>query len=345
MGVSLRALIEGDESSLEHFRGRVIAVDAMNMLYQFVTTIRQHDGTPLKDSKGDVTSHLSGLFSRISRLMRYDIRLVFVFDGDMPALKGRERERREALKEKALTALREAESSKDVAGMKKFASRSSKVTSGMIEESKTLLRAFGIPCILAPSEGEAQAAFMVWRGDCDYVASQDFDCLMYGAPRVVRNLSIGQRRKKINALTYKSIKPEILVLDEILDELDIDLEQLRLLSLLIGTDFNYGGIKGIGPKKGLDLVKEFKKRPEELFDHVAWSEQWDIDWREILHLISNMPTTSDYELEWTDIDRDCIIDLLVHKHEFSKERIISTLDDIQNVKRQARQTSLGRYFS
>lgn len=345
MGVSLRTLIEGEETSLESFRGSVIAVDAMNMLYQFVTTIRQHDGTALKDSNGNVTSHLTGLFSRVSRLLRYDIRLVFVFDGQMPDLKGKERERREALKEKALTSLREAESVKDVEGMKKFASRSAKVSSEMIAESKQLLEALGIPFIVAPSEGEAQAAFMVRRGDCDMVASQDFDCLMYGAPKIVRNLSIGQRRKKINALTYKSVKPEVLHLDTVLSELDISLDQLRILSILVGTDFNYGGIKGIGPKKGLNLVREHKDDVDRIFELVEWDKQWDVDWKDIFKLVSSMPTTEDYELSWGDIDRDGVLRLLVDKHEFSSDRIESTLDDIEKVKHQARQTSLSGFFS
>ncbi|MGM5481429.1 MAG: flap endonuclease-1 [Nanobdellota archaeon] len=344
MGVSLRTLIEGSEYSLNQFQGSVIAVDAMNMIYQFVTTIRQHDGTPLKDSNGNVTSHLTGLFSRVTRLLRYGIRLVFVFDGVMPDLKGKERERRDALKQQALTSLKEAESANDVEAMKKYASRTSKVTSEMIDESKELLQALGIPCMTAPSEGEAQAGFMVERGDCDYVASQDFDCLMYGAPKVVRNLSIGQRRKKINALTYKSVKPEVVVLDDVLEKLGITLDQLRILSILVGTDFNYGGVKGIGPKKGLALVKEHGDDFKKIFEEVEWEKYWDISWESIFDLIRDMPTTSEYELSWSDVDRDKIEELLVNKHDFSQERVTSTLDDLEKTQNQARQTNLNKFF-
>lgn len=345
MGVSLRTLIEGKETSLENFRGSVIAIDAMNMLYQFVTTIRQHDGTPLKDSKGNVTSHLTGLFSRVTRLLRYDIRLVFIFDGEMPALKGKERERREALKEKAVTALKEAEDEKDVASMKKYASQSSKVSGEMIEESKELLEALGIPHITAPSEGEAQAAFMVAQGDCDHVASQDFDCLMYGAPSVVRNLSIGQRRKKINALTYKSVRPEIVRLEDVLDNLGITPDQLRVISILVGTDFNYGGIKGIGPKKALNLVLKYKDDFDAIFEEAEWKNHWNIEWKDVFDVIKNIQTTSDYEIKRSPVDQKKVHDILVTKHDFSEDRIRSTLDDIEKVKHQARQTNLGNYFS
>ncbi|MFP4119182.1 MAG: flap endonuclease-1 [Candidatus Woesearchaeota archaeon] len=345
MGVSLRTLIEGSEYSLEQLQGSVIAVDAMNMIYQFVTTIRQHDGTPLKDSNGKVTSHLTGLFSRVTRLLRYGVSLVFVFDGTMPDLKSKERERRDALKQRALTSLKEAESVKDVEAMKKYASRTSKVTAEMVEESKELLQALGIPCITAPSEGEAQAAHMVGRGDCDYVASQDFDCLMYGAPRVVRNLSIGQRRKKINTLTYKSIKPEVIELEEVLRSLGITLDQLRVLSILVGTDFNYGGVKGIGPKKGLALVKEHGDDFQKIFDAVEWDTHWEIPWKEVFSAIRDMPTTSEYELSWNDIDRKKLVELLVTEHDFSEERITSTIDDVEKVKHQARQTNLDTFFT
>ncbi|MGM5480433.1 MAG: flap endonuclease-1 [Nanobdellota archaeon] len=345
MGVSLRQIITGKECSLEELGGSVIAVDAMNMIYQFATTIRQHDGTPLKDSHGNITSHLTGLFSRISRLLRHDLKLVFVFDGQMPDLKSKERERRESLKKKALTALKEAESVKDLEGMKKYASRTTKVTTEMVEESKELLSAMGIPCLTAPSEGEAQGARMVHEADCQYVASQDFDCLIYGAPRVIRNLSIGQKRKKINAVTYKQIKPEILDLTAVLEELDISLEQLQVLAILIGTDFNYGGVKGIGPKKGLDLVKKYKDNYEELFEHVKWDEQWTISWKDVLATIQDMKTTKEYSLEWNDFDKEKITALLVDKHDFSKERVLSTIEDIEKEKKKARQTSLGNFFS
>lgn len=343
MGVAFGELINGEEVTVEALQGKVIAIDAMNMLYQFVTTIRQHDGTPLKDSNGNITSHLTGLFARCSKLMEKGLKLVFVFDGEMPPLKKLERERRQKLKEEAAASYAEAESSNNLEEMRKFASRSARVTTEMINESKELLQALGIPVVNAPSEGEAQAAYMVAKGDCDYVASQDFDCLIYGAPRVVRNLSLTQKRKKINALTYKTILPEIVTLDKTLKELDLNLDQLRSLSIIIGTDFNIGGVKGLGPKKGLSIVRELKT-PENIFSNINFEESSDVSWQDIYNTISKMPTTDNYSLVWKDIDEKKVKEILVKKHDFSENRVANGLESIAVSKKLSEQTHLGKFF-
>ena len=123
MGVAITELLEGKEISVQDLKGKILAVDAFNMLYQFLTTIRMQDGTPLRDSKGRVTSHLIGLFSRTTTLMTEGLRLVFVFDGEPPALKRQERERRHAVKQEALLKLKEATAREDVEEMKKYAGR------------------------------------------------------------------------------------------------------------------------------------------------------------------------------------------------------------------------------
>lgn len=344
MGVAISPLVSPVETSLEGLSGKIIIIDAMNMLYQFVTTIRQHDGTPLKDSHGNITSHLTGLFARCTRLMLKGVKLVFVFDGEMPALKAAERARREKIKAKAISALKEATEQNDVEGMKKYAVQSTKVTSEMVAESKLLLEALGIPVIQAPSEGEGQAAYMVSKGDGDFVGSQDFDCLLYGAPKVVRNLSLSSRRKKINALTYKVVMPEVLTLKDVLSDLGISLNQLRALSMIVGTDFNIGGIKGLGPKKGLSKVKEFGEDFDKLFAEIKWSEFFDTPWQEVYELVSNIPTTDEYVLEWSDIDKNKLVDLLVTQHDFSSDRVLNSLEELEKNKLKSQQSSLNRFF-
>lgn len=344
MGVSLSSLIEGKEVNIDYFKGKIIAVDAMNMLYQFVTTIRGNDGTPLKDSKGNVTSHLTGLLSRISKLIIKDIKLVFVFDGEMPLLKKLERERREKLKSDAMILYEEAKDSGNILDMKKYASRTTRVTKEMIDEAKELISAFGIPVITAPSEGEAQASYMVFKGDCNFVASQDFDCLIYGAPKIVRNLSLSNKRKKINALTYKTVSPEVVSLKEILDNLKITRDQLIVLAMLIGTDFNIGGIKGLGPKKGLKLVKDYGTDFKSLFEEVNFEEESNVSWEEVFDTIKNMPTTDDYDLRWDKLNREKIIEILVTKHEFNLERVNNTINDMEIELSKPKQSSLSKFF-
>ena len=344
MGVALSSIVTFEETRIDAFSGKTLAVDAMNMLYQFVTTIRQQDGTPLKDSHGNVTSHLTGLFARCTKLLQKGIKLVFVFDGEMPTLKKQERERREALKAKALDQLSTAEQERDIVAMKKFSQRTARVTSAMISESKELLDGLGIPYVNAPSEGEAQAAYMVRKGECDYVASQDFDCLIYGAPRFVRNISLSNRKKKINALTYQAIQPEIGDLKKVLESLDFSLAQLQALSIIVGTDFNVGGVKGLGPKKALKLVKEFAEDFEGLFSHIKYSEHFETPWQEVFELVKNIPVTDDYSINFGNIDEAKLKKLLVDEHDFSVERVDNKIKELEEAKKKSQQTSLGNFL-
>ncbi len=270
------------------------------------------------------------------------IKFVFVFDGKTPDLKKDERARRDEQKLKALNSFKEAESSQDIASMKKYASRSTRITPEILSEAKALLTALGIPIVEAPSEGEAQAAHMVKNGDCDYVGSQDFDCLVYGAPKMVRNLSISQKRKKINALTYRVVSPEVFDLKKVLRDLDINITQLRTLAMIVGTDFNIGGIKGLGPKKGLKMVKNYT-HPEDLFKEVNW--EFDAKWEDVFDLLENMPVTNDYKLEWKNVNKEELIKLLVENHDFSKERVLNALDNLETARKKSLQTDLGLYFS
>lgn len=328
MGVQLTKLLKKHEVAYEQLRGRVFAVDAFNMLYQFLTTIRARDGTPLTDSKGQVTSHLIGLFSRTTNLMGKGMKLVFVFDGQAPELKKQERERRKAVKEEAQQKFDAAKAAEDVDEMRKYASRTTRLTSDMIEEAKKLLDALGIPYIQAPSEGEAQAAHLVKKGDAYAVISQDADAFLFGAERVIRNLTLSGKRKKTSALAYEKVLPERIDLDETLNELGIDQEQIILLAMLVGTDFNPGGVKGLGPKKALKLVKEVKEK-EELFTQAEWDEHNEVAWQDVLAVFQNMPVSDNYDLSWRKTDNDAVIDLLVTQHDFSRDRVDSTLQKLR----------------
>ena len=201
MGVAFKDLIISHETDLDSLSNKIIVLDAYNTLYQFLTTIRGIDGTPLMDSKGNVTSHLVGLFTRTSSLMQKGIKPVFVFDGEPPALKKKTIEQRSGLKIEAEKKFLEAKEKEDTEEMKKYASRTSRLTKDMVEESKKIVSLMGLPIVQAPSEGEAQAAYMVKKGDGFAVGSQDFDSLLHGATKVTRNLSITGKRKKGHAFS------------------------------------------------------------------------------------------------------------------------------------------------
>ncbi|MEM3824316.1 MAG: flap endonuclease-1, partial [Candidatus Bathyarchaeia archaeon] len=257
MGVNLRDIVPKTVVRLEDLSGKSIAIDAYNALYQFLAIIRQPDGTPLKDSSGRITSHLSGLLYRTSNLVELGIKPIYVFDGVPPALKEAEIKRRMKAKEEALVKYEQALREGKIEEARMYAQATSSLKDYMAEDSKRLLDLMGIPWIQAPSEGEAQAAHVVKRGDADYCASQDYDSLLFGAPRLVRNVTISGRRKLPGKNVYIEVEPEVIELEQVLKECGITHEQLIDVGILVGTDFNPEGIKGLGPKTALKLIKEY----------------------------------------------------------------------------------------
>lgn len=341
MGVNLRGVAKAHAIDIKCLSGKKLAVDAYNQLYQFLTTIRSRDGTPLKDSEGNITSHLTGLFTRALSLMQNNVKLCYVFDGQVPDLKRHELQNRKQAKVEAEKSYIQAKEEGDEELMRKYAARFSRLTDDMVEESKKLIIALGMPVIQAPAEGEAQAAFMTKHDDVYAVASQDFDSLLFAAKRVVRNLSVTQKKKIPGKISYQTVKPEEIRTKEVLEDLGISQEQLICLAMLVGTDYNPGGIKGLGPKKALKLVKA-EKNPEKIFSKAKWDENFEVRWNEIFELFTDMPVNKDYVLEWNDIHEEKVIKLLVDKHDFSQERVEGAI--AKAIKRDKSQQGLKKWF-
>jgi flap endonuclease-1 len=330
MGIKIKDIIEPKSIDISELSNKVLAIDSFNLLYQFLTTIRQPDGTPLQDKNGNVTSHLVGLFSRTTKLMQKKIKFVFVFDGTVPDLKNEERKRRNDLKKEAEEKYKIAVELKDIDEMKKYASRINRLTPEMVEEAKELISALGIPIVNAPSEGEAQASYMAKKGDVYATVSQDGDSLMFGTPRLIRNLSLTQRKKAQNKLAYEKNSAEIISLDITLRELNFNIDQLIIYAILVGTDYNIGGVKGIGPKTAVKLVSEYKDNYDKLFEEVKWSDYFDYSWNLVFDTIKNMKVTDDYDLKWTSPNFEKIKELLVDKHNFSIDRINYVLNELSS---------------
>jgi len=264
MGVNLGDLVPKTKVDLKNLSGKIVAIDAYNALYQFLSIIRQPDGTPLKDRSGRITSHLSGLFYRTCNLLELGIKPIYIFDGVPPEMKEAEIRRRAKIKEEAQVRYERALREGRIEEARMYAQMTSRLKDYMAEDSKTLLTRMGVPWIQAPSEGEAQAAHLAKKGDADYCASQDFDSLLFGAPFLLRNLTISGRRKLPRKNVYIEITPEIIEMSRVLKELGITREQLVDIGILVGTDFNPEGIKGIGPKTALRLIKKYGTLEEAL---------------------------------------------------------------------------------
>ncbi len=338
MGVQLTALVPKHETSFEELRNKKIAVDASQMLYQFLSSIRQPDGSPLSDNKNRITSHLVGLSTRIPNLMQKGLKLCFVFDGTPPKLKQGEIELRRARKEEAREKLAIAKEEEDYELINKYSKQSISVYKEMMEEAKQLLSALGLPVIQSPSEAEAQAAYLAEKKLVDYVASTDYDSLLYGAPFMVRNLTLASRRK-LPSGQYITITPEIISLAETLEALGITRNQLIILAILVGTDFNPSGIKGIGPKTALKLVKESK--PEKIFSQ--YKNQIDFDWKEVFNTFKKMPVEKNIKLKWQQPDYERIQNIL-EEHDFSQERINKLIENLQQENKKQSQADLGKWF-
>jgi len=323
MGVKLTDIVPIKKITFEDLSNKVVAVDSSNMLYQFLSSIRQRDGTPLMDSHGSVTSHLIGLFSRIPKIMEKNIKPAFVFDGQPPELKFKERERRAERKSIAEKKYAEAERDLDSDEMLKYSKQFTKLNKEMVADAKKLLTAMGLPVIQAPSEAEAQCAYICKNKDAWAAVSQDFDTLLYGTPRLLRSLTLSTR-KRMPSGGYVKVTPELIELKEVLTTLELDQKQLIVLSILVGTDYNIGGVKGIGPKKALKLVQSGKKF-EKIFEDLDPS----FDWKEIYDVFDKMPIEKEYDLEFNEPDDEEIKKILVDKHEFSEDRVNSTLERLR----------------
>ncbi|MEM3357173.1 MAG: flap endonuclease-1 [Candidatus Bathyarchaeia archaeon] len=343
MGVNLRDLAPKTVVRLEDLSGKKIAIDAYNALYQFLAIIRQPDGTPLKDHTGKVTSHLSGLFYRTSNLLELGIKPFFVFDGTPPVLKEVEITRRAKTKEEATIKYEQALAQGRVEEARMYAQATSRLHDYMMDDSKRLLTLMGIPWIQAPSEGEAQAAHLTKRGDADYCASQDYDSLLFGAPKLIRNVTISGRRKLPSKNVYIDVVPEVIRLDDVLKECGITYEQLIDVGILIGTDFNPDGIKGLGPKTALKLIKEHGTL-EKALPHIKNAE-FPHSPEKIREIFLQPKVRDDYTLKWQQPDVEGIVAFLVGEKDFSEDRVRKALEKIQEgSKKLAGKTTLEKWF-
>jgi flap endonuclease-1 len=340
LGTALGNIVKAELISFNDLSGYDIAIDAFNSIYAFLAIIRQPDGKPLIDHKGRITSHLSGLLYRNVRLIEYGIRPVYVFDGEPPKLKTGEIKRRREIRETAHQAWQAALKEGRTEDAYKAAQASTRINTSIIEESKELIEAMGIPVIQAPSEGEALAAQMAQDGLVWASASQDNDSLLYGTPRMIRNL-VGRRTPRSKSAT--TIPLEKIDLEENLQLLGLTREQLIDLAILIGTDYNTK-IQGVGPKTALKLVLKHGTLEE---IEKAKNTSFDFPYPEIRDIFLNPPKV---QIERPLLSVPKIEDvrrILCTEHDFSVARVERALERLENAVKSldsAQQSSLTDFF-
>lgn len=318
MGLPLRDITRPTEIPWSALVGRTLAVDGNNMLYQFLATIRSADGRPFTDRAGRVTAHLIGLLYRTTSWLEQQIRPVWVFDGKPPELKAGTLRTRFLAKERAQAAWDEALAAGDLETARRKAAQTSRLTRAMIDEAVQVLEALGLPTIQAPSEGEAQGAYMAASGVVWASASEDYDSLLFGTPRLVRGLASRQSRTGAQA-AY------LLERERLLSELGITQEELILLGLVMGTDFNEG-VRGYGPKKALKLVQK----------HLGWDatlrsvglEPPEVE--EAAAIFRNPPVVDASPPVFGEADDEALRRLLVDGHDFAPDRVAGALQRIRS---------------
>ena len=340
MGLDLKSLLIREKTNLESFANKIVAIDAYNAIYQFLAIIRGPEGLHLTDTKGRVTSHITGLFYRNINFLSLGIKPIYVFDGKPPSLKSAEIEHRKQIKKDATVKYERAVSAGKMEDARKYAQQTTSMKDGMVEDAKHLLELFGIPYIQAPSEGEATAALLTTTGHADIAASQDFDSILFGAKKLVRNFTNSGRRKLPNRNSYIEIEPEIIDYRKNLDALGITREQLIDVGILIGTDFNPDGFERIGPKTAIKMIKENGK----LEDVRQIQEQLqEIDYNAIRKIFLEPETASVDKIDFGEVNYDAITNYLSDERDFSRDRVNSSLNRLKKSLEKKSQT-LEKWF-
>ncbi|GAB6861825.1 flap endonuclease-1 [Haloplanus litoreus] len=282
----LRQLAALSDVAWDEVADSVVAVDAHNWLYRYLTTtVKWTNDEVYTTAAGEEVANLVGVVQGLPKFFEHDLTPVFVFDGGVTELKDGEVAERREQRERAEERLAAAEERGDAVEASRLEARTQRLTDVILQTTRELLALLDVPVVDAPAEGEAQAAHMARRGDVDYAGSEDYDTLLFGAPLTLRQL------------TSKGT-PELMDLDATLDRHGISWEQLIDVAILCGTDFN-PGVDGVGPKTALAAITEHGD---------LWSaleaEGWQVaNADRVRALFRDPPVTDEYELD-TDIDPD-----------------------------------------
>jgi flap endonuclease-1 len=212
---------------------------------------------------------------------------------------------------------------------RKFAEASTVLRRDMVADAKELLDAMGIPWVDAPSEGEAQASTMAIEGTVNAVASQDHDSIVFGAPTLVRNVTISGKRRLPSKGIVINVVPERITLSSVLAATGLTRDQLVDFAILLGTDFNPDGFEGVGPVTALKYLKKYGSL--EGIKELAQPLE-SVDYNAIRGLYLNAPSTKGVAPEWRPMDRAKVVSLLVTEHSFSRDRVEAAIARVQKTK-------------
>jgi len=240
---ALRDLAAIEEVAWADVGDAVVAVDAHNWLYRYLTTtVKWTSADAYTTADGTEVANLIGVVQGLPKFFEHDLTPVMVFDGAVTDLKEDELAARREQKASYEADLADARERGDEIAVARLESRTQRLTDTILETTRELLSLLDVPVVDAPAEGEAQASHMARQGVVDYVGTEDYDALLHGAPLTLRQLT-------------SSGPPELMDFEATLARHDLTWEQLVDVAILCGTDFN-DGIDGVGPKTAVSLVTD-----------------------------------------------------------------------------------------
>lgn len=316
MGSALGSIVEKRNRELKTMGGSVAVVDGYIQLHQFLNSIRDHEtGEYLKNENGDVTSHLVGWFYRFGSVIDAGIRPVVIFDGGYPDLKQDEVDSRQESRQKAQQKFEEAKEEGDTEKMKKYAAQRISVDEDIVESTKELLDAMGIPTYIAPSEADPQCVQLMKEGVADYSITQDYDHLLYGADYILQN--------------FNKDSGDVISLQETLENNELSHEELVWYGILLGTDYN-SSPHGVGPKRAMNIING----SDDFGDVISGAQSYDdIDvdtWWEVHDWFESPDVDEGLDPTWEKPDTELLRDMLINKYEFSENRVNSKLEGIDS---------------
>jgi len=326
------------ENEIKNYFGRKIAVDASMCLYQFLIAVRS-EGAQLTSVDGETTSHLMGTFYRTIRLVENGIKPVYVFDGKPPEMKSGELNKRTERREEAQKALDKATEAGDTAEIEKFNRRLVKVTKQHANEAKHLLSLMGIPYVEAPCEAEAQCAALVKAGKVFATATEDMDALTFGSNVLLRHMTFSEARK---------MPIQEFHLEKVLQDLNLTQDQFIDLCILLGCDYT-DSIRGIGPKRAIDLITQHKSI-EEILKNIDKNkypppDDWNYEGARQLFIEPEITDPSTIDLKWTDPDEEGLVKYLCGDKQFNEERIRNGVKKLLKARGTSTQGRLDGFFT
>ena len=325
------------ENEIKNYFGRKVAIDASMSIYQFLIAVRS-DGNVLTNESGETTSHLMGLFYRTIRMLENGIKPLYVFDGKPPNMKSGELAKRTERRVEAETNLKAAEEAGDQENIDKFSRRLVKVTPQHNEECQRLLSLMGIPYVKAPCEAEAQCAELVKAGKVYATCTEDMDALTFGTGVLLRHMTFSEARK----MPIKEYH-----LKRVLEGLEMSMDEFIDLCIMLGCDY-CPSIKGIGPMRAFNLIKEHKtiEKVLENIDQKKYivPEDWLFAKARELFKEPEVTKGSDYEFKWNAPDEEGLIKFMVQEKGFNEDRIRSSIKKIEKSRGTATQGRLDSFF-